>query len=161
MIMRGDSDLGPSSNRLIHTAAEGTTTAARLRLISQFLNTVVGVECVEEVLQPGIANFSAVLGSSHSHVINAFLIETSEDASSYLQYLTRSEAEPQHGIIITRKAFLGCRAPAPFEFATLGDFVCVLVGDKNGVIESSPYLGIASAVLDNIGCKVAAALCRT
>ena len=161
ILLRGDSDTGPSGNRLIHTSTNGATSAAQLRLIGHFLKNVVGVECVQEDMRLGVVDYGSLLGSSNSRVINVFLIETAEDASSYLQYLTRSESEPQQSIIITHKELLGCRAPEPFEFATLGAFVCVLVGNKHGVIESSPYLGIASAVLDNIGCKVAAALCRT
>jgi hypothetical protein len=120
---------------------------ARCRNIASFIEAHVGLRTEEaQWTQAGTDRDTSASG-------NALVVFLIQDAAAALAYLRL----PRHdnSVVVTYLSLLGVRGAGG---QSLGSTKCILLGGKNGVESSTPYDGLAPAVLDSLSSLVSSAL---
>jgi hypothetical protein len=120
--------------------------AARFKNIAGFIEAHVGLATEQARWTRAGTDRDAASGNA----LAVFLIE---DAAAALAYLRLPRHE--NSVVVTYLSLLGVRGA---EGQSLGSTKCILLGSKNGVAPSTPYDGLAPAVLDSLSSLVSSAL---
>jgi hypothetical protein len=88
--------------------------------------------------------------------VDVYVIEDAITARAWLD-----EVQPdinKTSIIVTHAQLFSVWSERDGVTRRLGDYCCIVLGDKQGLDKTAPYAGLAASLVDNIGSRVGGAL---